>query len=72
MHQLWDYLKDKYSVKKTKDLVSSQIQKYKTILEEIQSNPPILDKKEEPDSIDLKNDLEVFLQELQNENGNGN
>ena len=72
MHQLWDYLKDKYSVKKTKDLVSSQIQKYKTILEEIQSNPPILDKKYEPDSIDLKNDLEVFLQELQDGNGNGN
>ena len=70
MHQLWDYLKDKYSVKKTKDLVSSQIQKYKTILEEIQTNHSIPNKKEEPDSIDLKNDLEVFLQELQDGNGN--
>jgi hypothetical protein len=61
MHQLWDYLKDKYSVKKTKDLVSSQIQKYKTILEEIQTNP-IPEKIDEPNTIDLKNDLEVFSQ----------
>jgi hypothetical protein len=35
-HHLWIYIKDNYSVKKTKDLVGSQIQKYKTILNDIQ------------------------------------
>lgn len=35
-HHLWIYIKDNYSVKKTKDLVGSQIQKYKTILNNIQ------------------------------------
>lgn len=35
-HRIWIYLKDTYSVKKTKDLVGSQIQKYKTILNDIQ------------------------------------
>ena len=37
-HHIWMYLKEKYSVKKTKDVVGSQIAKYKTILEEIQQN----------------------------------
>jgi len=64
IHQLWEYLKEKYSVKKTKDLVSSQIQKYKTIIKELQTAsspklPPI-----EPNTIDLKNDLEDFLQNI--------
>lgn len=35
-HHLFIYLKDNYSVKKTKDLVGSQIIKYKTILQNIQ------------------------------------
>jgi hypothetical protein len=35
-HQLWEYLRDKYSTKKTVDLVASQTQKYKQMLEEIQ------------------------------------
>lgn len=63
-HQLWEYMKQKYSVKKTKDLVSSQIQKYKTIIKELQTNPPNII--HEPNTIDLKNDLEDFLEELQN------
>jgi hypothetical protein len=29
----WNYLKDTYSVKKTKDLVNTQIEKYKKIAE---------------------------------------
>jgi hypothetical protein len=79
-HHLWIYIKDNYSVKKTKDLVGSQIQKYKTILSDIQEAEAIKAKAKEtiqidqsqlvmyqPDSsyIDLKNDLEEFLQELQ-------
>jgi hypothetical protein len=35
-HHLWIYFKEKYSVKKTKDMVGSQIQKYKNLLETIQ------------------------------------
>ena len=30
---LWNYLKDNYSTKRTKDLVNSQIEKYKKLLE---------------------------------------
>ena len=35
-HQLWEYLRDKYSTKKTIDLVNSQTQKYKKMMEEVQ------------------------------------
>jgi hypothetical protein len=87
-HHLWIYVKDNYSVKKTKDLVGSQIQKYKTILNDIQSAELLkekerleLEQKEKETShldqtqlvmynsdsnyLDLKNDLEQFLQEIQ-------
>lgn len=39
------YLKETYSVKKTKDLVGSQIIKYKTILQNIQNNEQIVNEK---------------------------
>jgi len=73
-HQIWNYLKDTYSVKKTKDLVGSQIQKYKTILQDIQDKEK--DKEKDIDAscyqlveynsdyVDLKKDLEHFLQEM--------
>jgi hypothetical protein len=79
-HHLWLYIKDNYSVKKTKDLVGSQIQKYKTILNDIQEAEATKEKEKEKynseqtqlvtyqsdiNYIDLKNDLEHFLQELQ-------
>jgi hypothetical protein len=38
IHQIWEYLKDTYSTKKTKDLVNTQIQKYKKMMNEIQEN----------------------------------
>ena len=38
LHQIWEYLKDTYSTKKTKDLVNTQIQKYKKMMNEIQEN----------------------------------
>ena len=38
IHQLWNWLKDNYSIKKTKDLVGSQITKYKSIIEELEKN----------------------------------
>jgi thiamine biosynthesis lipoprotein ApbE len=83
-HHLWIYIKDNYSVKKTKDLVGSQIQKYKTILNDIQEAEAEAQAKKEKERlesvqneqsqlvmynsesnyVDLKNDLEHFLQEL--------
>ena len=38
MHFLWNYIKDTYSTKKTKDLVGSQTQKYKNMLDEYIEN----------------------------------
>lgn len=41
----WNYLKDNYSVKKTKDLVNTQIEKYKKIAESTindSQGPPIV------------------------------
>ena len=51
LHYCWNYLKDTYSTKKTKDLVNTQIQKYKTIVDEMHQNagsqyPDFISKKE--------------------------
>jgi hypothetical protein len=35
IHYLFNYLKDTYTTKKTKDLVKTQTEKYKTILDEM-------------------------------------
>jgi hypothetical protein len=37
-HKLWNCLKDTYSTKKTKDLVNTQITKYKKIMKEMEDN----------------------------------
>lgn len=37
-HYLWNYIKDTYSTKKTKDLVNTQIEKYKKMMKKIQEN----------------------------------
>jgi len=37
-HYLWNYIKDTYSTKKTKDLVNTQIEKYKKMMKQIQEN----------------------------------
>jgi hypothetical protein len=39
IHSCWDYLKDNYTTKKTKDLVNTQIEKYKRIMNDIQKQP---------------------------------
>lgn len=59
-HYLWKYLIETYSDKVTKDILGSQIQKYKAIIDELQQrNSPI----EEFDGDDIANDLEQFLQD---------
>lgn len=41
-HYTWNYIKDTYSTKRTKDLVGFQTEKYKSIVKEIIENrPPI-------------------------------
>lgn len=56
-HILWNRLKDTYSKKKTKDLVNTQIQKYKQVIEELQSNPVTT----KPDTESMRAELEKFL-----------
>ena len=43
-HEFWNYLKDTYSKKKTKDLVGTQIEKYKRMVGEIQKGSEVLSK----------------------------
>jgi hypothetical protein len=38
LQSLWDYFKEKYTYKKTKDLVNTQIEKYKKMMKQIQEN----------------------------------
>jgi hypothetical protein len=61
-HQLWDYIVKYYS--KRKYIVSSQIEKYKSIIEELQEHPKIQPINSEDTQIDLQKDLEEFLQTL--------
>ena len=37
-HSIWIYVKDTYSTRKTKDLVNTQVSKYKQIIQELQEN----------------------------------
>jgi hypothetical protein len=65
IHCIWNYLKDTYSTKKTRDLVNSQITKYKKLIEEIQSNKPnnkpLFENPEEKQT--MHNDLADFMKE---------
>jgi len=65
VHQIWTYLKDTYSTKKTRDLVNSQITKYKKMIEEIQANnsasKPLFENQEEKET--MHNELADFLNE---------
>lgn len=70
-HYLWNYIKDIYSTKKTKDLVGFQTEKYKSIVNEIinnqQSSQPqnlqtteFLNQKEKQN---MDDDLSSFMQQ---------
>lgn len=63
VHSSWIYLKDTYSTKKTKDLVNTQIDKYKRIIHDMQENNqqqvPVLSEK---DLESMDNDLTNFMQ----------
>jgi len=66
LHYFWNYLKDTYTIKKTKDLVKIQTEKYKIGLDEMLENS----KHHQPNVDDLflqkdtmQNELDIFLQE---------
>ena len=59
-HQLWEYLKNTFSTKITKDLASSQIQKYKQMIEEIQNG----ELRESETSTNMEKELESFIETI--------
>lgn len=68
IHYTWDYLKNTYFKKysKTKDLVNTQIQKYKNIIEEIQENGKNkleMERFENGKNQSMEEDLEKFMEE---------
>ena len=66
-HYLWNYIKENYSTKKTRDLVGSQTQKYKNIIDEILRNKNIMKDDieiNEKDKKDLIYDAEAFMETL--------
>ena len=54
-HQLWEYLKNTFSTKITKDLATSQIQKYKQMMEEL---------RESETSTNMEKELESFMETI--------
>jgi conjugal transfer/entry exclusion protein len=62
-NQIWEYLKKKYSRKITIDLVQTQVQKYKQMIEEIEKIKEIKEKTEE--NIDnMEQELESFIETI--------
>ena len=62
IHSGWIYIKDKYSTKKTKDLVNIQVNKYKQIINELQEynslkSSPINEKINENELVENMDDL---------------
>lgn len=65
IHLSWNYIRDTYSKKKTKDLVNTQIEKYKKIIEEIQQpSSPTQDFIPEEEKINMMEDLTAFMNSL--------
>ncbi len=62
---LWNYIKDNYSVKKSKDLVGLHTQKYKSILNEYIENTKTKNDNfiSEEQKMIMNNELERFLEQ---------
>jgi uncharacterized membrane protein len=63
IHYLFNYLKDTYTTKKTKDLVKSQTDKYKTILDEIINKKNNIDENMFINSENMQNELDSYLEQ---------
>jgi hypothetical protein len=62
LHHLWTYMKETYTVKKTKDLVNIQINKYKKIIHDLQENAQ---QKNSPEQLNIdENNIESMDSEL--------
>ena len=61
IHSLWNYLKDTYTTKKTKDLVNRQIEKYKKMLEIQKQQTEFISEQEQET---MKNDLLQYVETL--------
>lgn len=61
-HCIWNYIINKFSTKKKKDMVNGQISKYNKLIEDIKNNP--VSKKEEftdEMKVNLEQDLSEFI-----------
>ena len=63
IHNLWNYLRDTYTVKKTKDLLDFQPKKYREMLDSGMNSSPTSEKYSSPDFISQE-DKEWMIQEL--------
>ena len=67
MHSCWDYLKNNYTTKKTKDLVNTQIQKYRKMMDDIQQQNRIGSQnrlfENEKEKQNMNDDLMNFINE---------
>jgi hypothetical protein len=70
-HYVWNYIKDTYSEKKTKDLVGSQTEKYKSMLNELieskKENPTLFDN-DDTDLFNMDDELTSHLEKELNTN----
>ena len=63
IHYLFNYLKDTYTTKKTKDLVKTQTEKYKTILDEMMNKKNDNDENLFNNSENMQNELDSYLEQ---------
>jgi|UniRef100_A0A6C0HD24 hypothetical protein len=61
---VWNFIKDKYSTKKTKYLVNSQIAKYRQLLQNQGSRLPPIDFVSEEESRNMENELLNYVNTL--------
>jgi len=65
-HFLWNYLRDTYTTKKTKNLIHGQIEKYQKIIENMQHQTGPSDQfLNEKDQVDMNDDLSAFAKSLE-------
>ena len=62
-HSAWDYVKNTYTHKKTKDLVNTQITKYQQMIDEIQHGSNSTISISQTDIQNMDADLTKFMEE---------
>jgi len=62
IHSTWEYFKDTYTNKKTKDLVNTQITKYQQMMEEMQQNTKT-ESISKTDIQTMNDDLTLFMEQ---------